>query len=100
MALEQPCLSLLRRKLRSCAAKKIIYARHDAAKPQNTVDAERSAAKLWNVGDEQPLLPGFIGPLIFSRPCHSHISALAEILQWAFPDGDLMSQANILELSL
>ena len=35
----------------------IINARHGAAKPQNTVSAERAAAKLWKVGVALPLLP-------------------------------------------
>ena len=31
-------------------------ARHGAAKPQNTVQAKKSAAKLWKVGTAWPLL--------------------------------------------
>ena len=34
----------------------LINARHGAAKPQNTVQAEKSAAKLWRVGAAWPLL--------------------------------------------
>ena len=34
----------------------LINARHGAAKPQNTVQAEKSAAKLWKVGDVWPSL--------------------------------------------
>ena len=34
----------------------LINARHGAAKPQNTVQAENSAAKLWKVGAIWPLL--------------------------------------------
>ena len=34
----------------------LINARHAAAKPQNTVQAEKSAAKLWRVGAAWPLL--------------------------------------------
>ena len=34
----------------------LINARHAAAKPQNTVQAEKSAAKLWKVGAAWPLL--------------------------------------------
>ena len=34
----------------------LIHARHGAAKPQNTVQAEKSAAKLWRVGAAWPLL--------------------------------------------
>ena len=34
----------------------LINARHGAAKPQNTVQAEESAAKLWRVGAAWPLL--------------------------------------------
>ena len=34
----------------------LINARHGAAKPQNTVQAEKSAAKLWKVGAAWPLL--------------------------------------------
>ena len=34
----------------------LINARHGAAKPQNTVQAERSAAKLWKVGAAWPSL--------------------------------------------
>ena len=34
----------------------LINARHGAAKPQNTVQAEKSAAKLWGVGAAWPLL--------------------------------------------
>eukprot|EP00891_Asterochloris_glomerata_P008502 jgi/Astpho2/8502/Aster-05543 len=49
-----------------------INVRHGAAKPQNTVQAEKSAAKLWK------------------RYCE----------QEASPDGDLMSQAKILEFSI
>eukprot|EP00891_Asterochloris_glomerata_P009159 jgi/Astpho2/9159/Aster-07803 len=49
-----------------------INARHGAAKPQNTVQAEKSAAKLWK------------------RYCE----------QEASPDGDLMSQAKMLEFSI
>ena len=36
-----------------------IHARHAAAKPQNTVQAEKSAAKLWKVGTAWPLVPLF-----------------------------------------
>ena len=34
----------------------LINARHAAAKPQNTVQAEKTAAKLWRVGAAWPLL--------------------------------------------
>ena len=34
----------------------LINARHGAAKPQNTVQAEKLAAKLWKVGAIWPLL--------------------------------------------
>ena len=34
----------------------LINARHGAAKPQNTVQAENSAAKLWRVGAAWPFL--------------------------------------------
>eukprot|EP00891_Asterochloris_glomerata_P007249 jgi/Astpho2/7249/Aster-01557 len=50
----------------------LINARHAAAKPQNTAQAERSAAKLWK------------------RYCEQMVS----------PDGDIMSQAKILEFSM
>ena len=40
----------------------LINARHGAAKPQNTVQAEKSAAKLWRVGAAWPLL------LLLRRP--------------------------------
>eukprot|EP00891_Asterochloris_glomerata_P009612 jgi/Astpho2/9612/Aster-03884 len=49
----------------------LINARHGAAKPQNTVQAEKSAAKLWR------------------RYCEQEARR--------YPDGDLMSQAKILE---
>eukprot|EP00891_Asterochloris_glomerata_P001794 jgi/Astpho2/1794/Aster-07554 len=52
----------------------LINARHGAAKPQNTVQAEKSAAKLWRRYCEQ----------------EAHL----------YPDGDLMSQAKILEFSV
>eukprot|EP00891_Asterochloris_glomerata_P004264 jgi/Astpho2/4264/Aster-05214 len=51
-----------------------INARHAAAKPQNTVQAEKSAAKLWK------------------RYCEQEAHQ--------YPDGDLMSQAKILEFSV
>ena len=34
----------------------LIDARHGAAKPHNTIQAEKSAAKLWKVGDAWPVL--------------------------------------------
>ena len=34
----------------------LINARHGAAKPQNTIQAEKSAAKLWRLGAAWPLL--------------------------------------------
>eukprot|EP00891_Asterochloris_glomerata_P007102 jgi/Astpho2/7102/Aster-08466 len=52
-----------------------INVRQGAAKPHNTVQAEKSAAKLWKVD---------------TRYCE----------QEASPDGDLMSQAKILEFSI
>eukprot|EP00891_Asterochloris_glomerata_P004214 jgi/Astpho2/4214/Aster-05178 len=52
----------------------LINARQGAAKPQNTVQAEKSAAKLWR------------------RYCEQEAHR--------YPDGDLMSQAKILEFSM
>eukprot|EP00891_Asterochloris_glomerata_P006379 jgi/Astpho2/6379/Aster-06042 len=52
----------------------LINARHGAAKPQNTIQAGKSAAKLWKRYREQE-----------AHRC---------------PDGDLMSQARILEISM
>ena len=58
----------------------LINARHGAAKPQNTVQAEKSAAKLWRVGAAWPALPFFMAPLMLTRTCRSHTPILAEIL--------------------
>ena len=41
-----------------------INIRHAAAKPQNTVQAERSAAKLWKVSAAWLLIPFFMTPLM------------------------------------
>ena len=45
----------------------LINARHAAAKPQNTAQAERSAAKLWKVCAAWPVIPFFMAPLMLSR---------------------------------
>ena len=80
----------------------IINARHGAAKPQNTANAEKSAAKLWQVGVALAPLPSVAdgAHYLLLRQCHSqqaHLQRYCE--QMAFPDGDLMSQAKILEFS-
>ena len=56
----------------------LVNARHGAAKPQNTVQAEKSAAKLSRVGAAWPLLLFLWRPLGFQG--HSHTCGLAEIL--------------------
>ena len=50
--------------------------------------------------------PVLMAPFRLPRPCHSHTCGPAEILSqceqeahW-YPDGDLMSQAKILEFSM
>ena len=57
----------------------LINARQGAAKPQNTIQAEKSAAKLWRVGAAWPSLV-LMAPLRLPRPCHSHTCSPAEIL--------------------
>ena len=57
-----------------------INVRHGAAKPQNTVQAEKSAAKLWKVGAAWPLIPLYMAPLMIMRLFCSHTPILAEIL--------------------
>ena len=57
-----------------------INVHHGAAKPQNTVQAEKSAAKLWKVDTVWSLIPFFMAPLMLTRPCRSHTPILAEIL--------------------
>ena len=57
-----------------------INVRHAAAKPQNTVQAEKSAAKLWKVGAAWPLILLYMAPLMLMRLCHSHTCGPAEIL--------------------
>ena len=82
----------------------LINARHGAAKPQNTVQAEKSAAKLWRVGAAWPLLLFLWRP----RGVQGHVTHTHAVLQryceqeaHRFPDGsDSMSQAKILELSM
>ena len=51
----------------------LINARHGAAKPQNTVQAEKSAAKLWRVGDAWPLLMFLWRPRGFKAMSLTHI---------------------------
>ena len=60
-----------------------INVRHAAAKPQNTVQAEKSAAKLWKVGAAWPLILLYMAPLMLMRLCHSHTCGPAEILRAA-----------------
>ena len=81
----------------------LINARHGAAKPQNTVQAEKSAAKLWRVGAAWPLLLFLWRP----RGVQGHVTHTHAVLQryceqeaHRFPDGDSMSQAKILEFSM
>ena len=57
-----------------------INVRHGAVKPQNTVQAGKSAAKLWKVGTVWPLILLYMAPLMLMRLCRSHTPILAEIL--------------------
>ena len=51
------------------------------AKPQNTIQAERSAAKLWKVGTAWPLIPFFTAPVMLSRRMsNTHTPNPADIL--------------------
>ena len=76
-----------------------INVRHGVAKPQNTVQAEISAAKLWKVDTVWPLIPFFTAPLMLTRPHVAHTDPFLQRYceQEASPDGDLMSQAKTLE---
>ena len=81
----------------------LISACHGAAKPQNTVQAENSAAKLWKVSAAWPLLLFLWRPSGFQgQVTHTHVVLQRYCEQEAhrFPDGDLMSQAKILEFSM
>ena len=82
-----------------------IHARHAAAKPQNTVQAEKSAAKLWKVGTAWPLVPLFtaVNNALYAFRAHAtytHPTLQRYCEQEAYPDGNLMSQAKILEFSM
>ena len=78
-----------------------INVRHGAAKPQNTVQAEKSAANLWKVDilglwSRSSWRPCCLrGPVAYTHP---FLQRYCE--QEASPDGDLMSQAKILEFSI
>ena len=81
----------------------LINARHGAAKPPNTVQAEKSAAKLWKVGTAWPSLLFLWRPSGFQgHVTHTHVVLQRYCEQEAhrYPDGDLMSQAKILEFSM
>ena len=67
---------------RTLRCNQIINVRHGAAKPQNTVNAEKSAAKLWTVGVALPLLPSVgDGTHHLCQAMSLTASALAEILR-------------------
>ena len=77
----------------------LINARHGAAKPQNTVQAEKSAAKLWSEalhGLHSCCYGALEASQAMSLP-HIVLQRYCEQEAHRYPDGDLMSQAKILE---
>ena len=58
--------------------------------------------KLWKVDTVWPLILFFMAPLMLTRPhvAHTHPLLQRYCEQEASPDGELMSQAKILEFSI
>ena len=98
LAWQQPCLTLSRRKLAS-------YSSPSSSMPVMVRLNHRIQSrlkKLWKVDTVWPLILFFMAPLMLTRPHFAHTHPLLQRYceQETSPDGELKSQAKILEFSI